>query len=169
MEVSLTLVVAAANNNAIGRNNQLLWRLPNDMKYFKNVTWGMPVLMGRKTFESLGKPLNGRKNMVLTKQEGWNVPGTQTVRSIDEAVAQTKRMDVKELMIIGGGQIYEETIVIADRIHITRVDAVFEADTFFPHIDPGVWKLVSQKNHEADAHHKYNYSFQVWEREKEIS
>src|SRR5689334_16942074 len=105
MEVLLTLVVAAAKNNAIGKNNQLLWRLPNDMKYFKNVTWGMPVLMGRKTFEALGKPLNGRKNLILTRQVGWNVEGTRVVSSIDEAIAQTKEMDVKELMIIGGGQI----------------------------------------------------------------
>lgn len=164
MGVTISLVVAASNNNAIGKDNQLLWRLPNDMKYFKNVTWGMPVLMGRKTFESLGKALAGRKNIVLTQQTGWKAEGVITVKNFDDAVFLTKEMDVKELMVIGGGQIYSSVFDKANRIHITRVDAEFEADTFFPHIDPNIWKLVSQKNYEADAKHSYNYSFQVWER-----
>jgi len=162
--VSLTLVVAAANNNAIGKNNQLLWRLPNDMKYFKNVTWGMPVLMGRKTFESLGKALAGRKNIVLTKQKDWKADGVIAVQNIDDAIFITKEMDVKELMVIGGGQIYQSVFDKASRIHLTRVDAEFEADTFFPHVDPKEWKFISQKHYEADAKHAYNYSFQVWER-----
>lgn len=164
MGVSLSIVVAAANNNAIGKDNQLLWRLPNDMKYFKNVTWGMPVLMGRKTFESLGKALPGRKNIILTQQNGWKADGAIIVKNFDDAVFLTKEMDVKELMVIGGGQLYKSAIERASRIHITRVDADFEADTFFPHIDPAIWKLVSKKDYEADAKHAYNYSFQVWER-----
>lgn len=160
----ISLVVAAANNNAIGKNNQLLWHLPNDMKYFKNVTWGMPVVMGRKTFESLGKPLAGRKNIVLTKQAGWKNDGVVAVKSFDDALFLVREMDVKEVMVIGGGEIYRSVFDKANRIHMTRVDAEFEADTFFPAIDPEVWHLVSQKNHEADEKHKYNYSFQVWER-----
>ena len=161
----ITLVVAAATNHAIGKNNQLLWRLPNDMKYFKNVTWGMPVIMGRKTFESLGRPLTGRKNIILTKQAGWKTEGAVAVRGFDDALFLAKEMDVKEVMVIGGGEIYRTLFEKAGRIHVTRIDAVFEdADTFFPVIDPKVWKLVSQKNHEADAKHAYNYSFQVWER-----
>jgi dihydrofolate reductase len=161
----ISLVVAAANNNAIGKDNKLLWHLPNDMKYFKNVTWGMPVIMGRKTFEALGKPLAGRTNIILTKQNGWTPAGTVTVKSFDDALFLGKEMDVKEMMVIGGGEIYRSTIDKAARIHITRIDAEFEeADTFFPPIDPAKWKLVSQKNYEADAKHKYNYSFQVWER-----
>ena len=160
----ITLVVAAAKNNAIGKDNHLLWRLPNDMKYFKNVTWGMPVLMGRKTFESLGKPLPGRKNMVLTKQPGFKANGVVTVTNIDDAIFLTKEMDVKELMVIGGGQIYKSVFEKANRIYLTRVDAAFEADTFFPAIDPAIWKLVSKKDHEADVKHSYNYSFQVWEK-----
>ncbi len=133
MGVSISLVVAAANNNAIGKDNQLLWRLPNDMKYFKNVTWGMPVVMGRKTFESLGKPLAGRKNIVLTKQAGWNKEGTVAVNNFDDALFLAREMDVKEVMVIGGGEIYRSVFEKANRIHLTRVDAEFEnADTFFP-------------------------------------
>lgn len=160
----ISLVVAAANNNAIGKNNQLLWHLPNDMKYFKNVTWGMPVVMGRKTFESLGKPLAGRKNIVLTKQEGWKAEGVVAVKEFKDALFLVKEMDVKEVMVIGGGEIYRSVFDRANRIHMTRVDAEFEADTFFPVIDPKVWRLVSQKNYEANAKHAYNYSFQVWEK-----
>jgi dihydrofolate reductase len=161
----VTLVVAAANNNAIGKDNKLLWHMPNDMKYFKNVTWGMPVVMGRKTFEALGKALRGRKNIVLTQQAGWKAEDVVAVKTFEDAKFLVKEMDMKEMMVIGGGEIYRSTIDKADRIHITRIDAEFEdADTFFPVIDPTVWKLVSQKNHEADAKHKYNYSFQVWEK-----
>lgn len=163
--MTISLVVAAANNNAIGKDNRLLWHLPNDMKYFKNVTWGMPVVMGRKTFESLGKPLAGRKNIVLTKQAGWKSEGVVAVKEFKDALFLVKEMDVKEVMVIGGGEIYRSVFDKANRIHLTRVDAEFdEADTFFPAIDPQAWKLVSQKNYEADEKHAYNYSFQVWER-----
>lgn len=162
--MTITLVVAAANNNAIGKNNQLLWRLPNDMRYFKNVTWGMPVVMGRKTFDSLGKALPGRKNIVLTKQAGWKAEEVVAVKSFDDALFLVKEMDVKEVMVIGGGEIYRSVFEKANRIHMTRVDAEFEADAFFPVIDAVTWKLISQKNYKADEKHKYNYSFQVWER-----
>ncbi|MBN8862891.1 MAG: type 3 dihydrofolate reductase [Sphingobacteriales bacterium] len=159
----ISLVVAAANNNVIGKDNQLLWRLPNDMRFFKNVTWGMPVVMGRKTFESLKEPLKGRKNIVLSRQRlvGENVV---VVNSLDDAIFLVKQMDVKEMMVIGGGEIYKLAFEKAKRIYLTRVDAEPEGDTYFPAIDPKVWKLVSQQDHEADAQHAYNYSFQIWER-----
>ncbi|MFT3675373.1 MAG: dihydrofolate reductase [Chitinophagaceae bacterium] len=161
--MTISLVVAAANNNVIGKDNQLLWRLPNDMRFFKNVTWGMPVVMGRKTFESLKEPLKGRKNIVLSRQRlvGENVV---VVNSLDDASFLVKQMDVKEMMVIGGGEIYKLAFEKAKRIYLTRVDAEPEGDTYFPVIDPKVWKLVSQQDHEADAQHAYNYSFQVWER-----
>lgn len=165
MGLTISLVVAAANNNAIGKNNELLWRLPNDMKYFKNVTWGMPVIMGRKTYESLGTPLAGRKNIILTHQTGWKAEGAVVVKNFDDALFLVREMDVKEVMVIGGGEIYRSVFEKANRIHMTRVNAVFEeADTFFPVIDPTVWKLVSEKKNEADEKHLYSYSFQVWER-----
>ncbi|HUM65982.1 MAG TPA: dihydrofolate reductase [Chitinophagaceae bacterium] len=160
----ITLVVAAARNNAIGKDNKLLWHLPNDMRYFKNVTWGFPVVMGRKTFEALGKPLTGRKNIVLTRQPDWKADGTVAVKSFDDALLLANEMDVKELMVIGGGEIYSALFDKARRIHMTRVNADLDGDTFFPEIDPKKWGLVSQKNYEADAKHAYNYSFQVWER-----
>lgn len=164
MRVSISLVVAAAKNNVIGKDNQLLWRLPEDMKFFKNVTWGMPVVMGRKTFESLGKPLPGRKNIVITRQNNWTAEGTIAVKSLDDALFLVKNMDVKEVMVIGGGEIYQMAFEKAKRIYITRVDAEPEGDTYFPAIDPKVWKLVSQKDHEADEKHQFSYSFQIWER-----
>ncbi|MBC7949264.1 MAG: dihydrofolate reductase [Chitinophagaceae bacterium] len=160
----ISLVVAAANNNVIGKNNQLLWRLPNDMKFFKNVTWGMPVVMGRKTFETLGKPLRGRKNIVITRQSNWKFEGTIPLKSLEDATFLVKNMDVKEMMVIGGGEIYRLAFEKAKRIYLTRVDAELEGDAFFPAIDPKNWHLVSQKNHPADEKHAFNYSFQVWER-----
>lgn len=160
----ISLVVAAANNNVIGKDNQLLWRLPNDMKFFKNVTWGMPVVMGRKTFESLGKPLPGRKNIVLSRKSGVKAEGAVMVKSMEDAQFLVREMDVKEMMVIGGGEIYAQVFEKAKRIYLTRVDAAPEGDAFFPEIDPEEWKLVSKKDHTADEKHAYNYSFQVWER-----
>ena len=160
----LTLVVAAARNNVIGKDNQLLWRLPNDTRYFKNVTWGMPVLMGRKTFESLGKPLAGRTNIVLTRNGSWKADGVTVVKNLDDAIFVAKQMDVKELMVIGGGEIYKMAMPKAGRIHLTRVEAEVEGDAYFPEIDQLLWKLVSRTDHAADEKHAYAYSFQVWER-----
>ena len=160
----ISFVVAAAKNNVIGKNNQLVWNLPNDMKFFKNVTWGMPVVMGRKSFESLGKALPGHKNIVLTRQEGWNARDVIVVKSMEEAKAVVKEMDVKEMMVIGGGEIFKMVMPEAKRIYLTRVDAEPEGDAFFPKVDPAEWELVSKKDHEADAKHAYNYSFQIWER-----
>lgn len=160
----ISFVVAAANNNVIGKDNQLVWSLPNDMKFFKNVTWGMPVVMGRKTFEALGKPLKGRKNIVLTRQPDWKAEGTVAVKNFDDAVLLVKEMDVKEMMVIGGGEIFKQVFNKAARIYLTRVDASPEGDAFFPEIDTKEWQLVSRKDHPADEKHAYEYSFQVWER-----
>lgn len=160
----ISLVVAAAKNNVIGKEGKLPWTLPEDMKYFKNVTWGMPVVMGRKTFESLGKALPGRKNIVITRQPGWKAPGTVTVKNIEDALFVVKEADAKEVMVIGGGEIYAAFFDKANRIYITRVDAEPEGDAFFPVIDGKQWHLMSQRNHEADEKNAYNYSFQVWER-----
>lgn len=160
----ISFVVAAATNNAIGKEGKMPWHLPNDLKHFKNITWGMPVLMGRKTFDSIGKVLPGRKNIVLTRQGGWDVEGTVGVKKIEDALFVAKQTDAKEVMVIGGGEIYKTLFDKATRIYLTRVEAEPEADTFFPAINPKEWWLVSQKNHEADEKNAYNYSFQVWER-----
>jgi dihydrofolate reductase len=160
----ISLVVAAATNNAIGKDGVMPWHLPNDLKHFKNVTWGMPVVMGRKTFDSLGKALAGRKNIVITRQPDWQADGAVAVKSVEDALFLAGETDAKEVMVIGGGEIYRTLFAKAGRIYLTRVEAEPDADTFFPAIDPTQWRLVSQKNHEADEKNAYNYSFQTWER-----
>src|SRR5690606_9995999 len=134
------------------------------MKFFKNTTWGMPVIMGRKTFESMGGPLRGRTNIVITRQADWQAADTLVAKSLQEAIQAAATTDAKEVYIIGGGEIYRQAINIADEVVITRVHAVFEADTFFPEIREGGWEMVSAKDFEADEKHAYAYSFQVWKR-----
>lgn len=160
----ISFVVAAAKNNVIGKDNKLVWSLPNDMKFFKNVTWGMPVVMGRKSFEALDKALPGRKNIVLTRQADYKAKDAIVVKTMEEAKAVVKEMDVKEMMVIGGGEIFEMMMPEAKRIYLTRVDAEPEGDAFFPEVHAAEWNLVSKKDHEADVKHAYNYSFQIWER-----
>ncbi len=162
----ISLVVAASTNNAIGKNNQLLWNLPNDMKFFKSVTWAMPVAMGRRTFQALNsKPLDGRVNIVITKQKKFLAEGVVVVHNIDDAIFFANQHDYKELMIIGGGEIYKACMSKADKIYLTRVHAVFEdADTFFPVIDESKWKLISNQDFSKDEKHAYDYSFQLWEK-----
>ena len=160
----ISLVVAAANNNAIGKDGKMPWHLPNDLRHFKNITWGMPVVMGRKTFDAIGKPLAGRKNIVITRQTSWKKDGTVSVKNIDDALFVAGETDAREIMVIGGGEIYRALFDKAKRIYMTRVEAEPEADTFFPAILPAEWHLVSQQNHEADEKNAFNYSFQVWEK-----
>ncbi len=162
----ISLVVAASSNNAIGKSNQLLWHLPNDLKFFKDITWAMPVAMGRKTFQSCNsKPLKGRLNIIITRQENLYANDIIVVHDIDNAIQVARQHDYKELMILGGGEIYKEAINIADKIYLTRVHHVFnEADTFFPEIDKTKWKLISNQDYFKDNKHAYNYSFQLWER-----
>jgi len=163
--MKVSLIVAASTNNAIGKNNQLLWHLPNDLKFFKNTTWGMPMAMGRKTYESMGnQALQGRMNIVITRQQDWSAKDVVTVSSIQEAIQFAQDNYYKELFVAGGGEIYKQAITIANRIYITRVHAVLEGDTFFPAIDETEWKLVSSEDHPADEKHAYAYSFQVWDK-----
>lgn len=161
----ISLVVAAAENNAIGKDNQLLWHLPNDLKFFKNTTWGMPVIMGRKTFESVNKPLPGRFNIVITRQTDWKADGVIVAADLKDAIAKAAETNCKEVFVIGGGEIYKQAMDIANTIYITRVHAVIEdADTFFPVIDESKWALVDNEDFESDLKHRYAYSFQKWER-----
>ena len=165
----ISLIVAASSNNAIGKDNKLLWHLPNDMKFFKNTTWGMPVIMGRKTFEALaGDPLPGRFNFVITRNNRWN-PGRDKVRvepDLQTAIKNAADTDCKEAFIIGGGEIYRESMPIADRIYMTRVHADLDGDTFFPVIDPSQWTLTGNQDFPADEKHAFAYSFQLWQRKK---
>jgi len=161
----ISLVVAASDNNVIGKNNQLLWHLPKDMKFFKNVTWGMAVVMGRKTFESMGsKPLPGRKNIVITRKPGWKAEGVDVVNSVDAAAELAEGLNYKEIFIIGGGEIYVIAFDRANKIYMTRVHAELEGDTYFPVIEKNDWALVSKTDNPADEKHAYAFSFQLWER-----
>jgi len=162
----VSLIVAASTNHAIGKDNKLLWRLPNDLKFFKNTTWGNPVAMGRKTFESLGgKPLPGRLNIVITHQSDWNGNNQVViVHSLTEAIALAKSHHYKELFIAGGGEIYKEAIQFAQQIYLTRVHTEIEGDTFFPELDSANWQIVSDKEYAADAKHDFAYCFQLWKR-----
>jgi len=162
----LSLVVAAADNNAIGKDNKLLWHLPGDMKFFKNITWAMPVVMGRKTFESLGKPLTGRLNVVITSNKKWQQPGVTAADSLHDAIQRAEEMKCNETFVIGGGQIYREAFEIADRIYLTRVHTNPEADTFFPAIDEHEWQMIFQKDIAKNEKHAFDHSFQVWDRKR---
>ena len=163
----ISLVVAASTNNAIGRDDKLLWHLPNDMKFFKNTTWAMPVIMGRKTFGSLdNKPLPGRFNIIITRQKDWKAEGVTIVHSLDEAVKAAAAADYKESCVIGGGEIFRDAMPVADKIYITRVDAVLDGDVFFPVIDTKQWQMVSEQSFPVDVKHAYAYHFQLWERNK---
>ena len=163
--ISLSLVVAMANNRAIGKDNQLLWHLPEDLKYFKRITMGKPMIMGRKTFESIGRPLPGRLNIVVTRQNDWTHAGTVVAHSIEEAkriaAGQAEIDDVDEMMLIGGAQLYTSAIEYADKIYLTRVDAEIEGDAFFPEIDNTIWQELSRESHCESDKNPYSYDFCV--------
>lgn len=163
----ITLVAAASENNVIGKDNKLLWSLPNDSKFFKNVTWAMPVLMGRKTFESLNNvPLNGRTNIVITRNphQLQAFKGIKVVSSLQEGIEVAKETDAKEVFVIGGGQIYAEALPIANKIVLTRVHTTIEGDAYFPAFDKKEWRLFSNLDFPVDEKHAYSYSFQIWEK-----
>ena len=165
----ISLIVAASTNNVIGKDNRLLWHLPNDMKFFKNTTWGMPVVMGRKTYEALsGQPLPGRFNFVITRNKSWDPHDerVKVVNTLAAAIHAAGETDCKETFVIGGGQIYAEAMPIADKIYMTRVHTAVEGDTWFPAIDEKDWQLTSNMDLPSDDKHAFAYSFQVWERKK---
>ncbi len=162
--MTLSIIVAASTNNVIGKDGKMPWHLPNDLKHFKNITWAMPVIMGRKTFESMGKPLPGRKSIIITRQKDYKPDGTIAVQSLEDAIAAAKEMDVKEVFVIGGGEIYRMAWGKASRIYLTRVQLETAGDTFFPEIDVTEWKLTNQKNFEGDEKNPFPHSFQTWEK-----
>ena len=159
----VSLIVAAGTNNAIGKDNQLLWHLPKDLQFFKQTTWAMPVVMGRKTFESLGgKPLNGRVNIIITRQKDWSHEGVVVVHSLADAVFFAKESDYNEVFIAGGGEIYAQAMPKANKIYMTRVDAIIDGDTFFPEIDSSDFTLSNEVTHAGHEKHAYGFSFQTW-------
>ena len=159
----ITQIVAASNNNVIGKDYNLLWSLPNDMKWFKNKTWALPVVMGRKTFKSLGnKPMNGRINVVITRQPDFKADGITVVNTIEAAIEFCKQQSYSEVMIIGGGEIYKQSLPYCNKIFLTRVDAMVEGDTYYPELDTNQWQLAFENKHSVDEKHAYAYNFQTW-------
>ncbi|MBE9503829.1 MAG: type 3 dihydrofolate reductase [Proteobacteria bacterium] len=160
----ISLIAAMNDDRVIGINNELPWKLPADMKWFREKTMGKPIIMGRKTFESFGgKPLPGRTNIVITGNENYSVEGTVTVHSIDEGIAAAG--DVDEVMIIGGASFYEQMLPRADRFYLTLVHGKFDGDTCFPEFDMNLWREVEHIDCEADDKNAYPCSFIVLERE----
>ena len=160
----LTIIVAAGEDNAIGKDNDLIWHLSNDLKRFKALTSGHYIIMGRKTFESFPKPLPNRTHVVITRQEDYKAPdGVIVVNNLEDAIDASKKDN--QPFIIGGGEIYKQSMALADKLEVTRVHSTFEdADTFFPEIDPAKWKEVGRTTHDADEDHKYAFSFITYER-----
>ncbi|MBA5629374.1 dihydrofolate reductase [Moheibacter lacus] len=159
----ITIIVAKAENNVIGNENQLIWHLSSDLKRFKSLTSGHPILMGRKTYESIGKPLPNRTNIVITRNEEWKEVGVFTSNSLEEAIKKAKEFD-DEIFILGGGNIYKQSMKFADFLEITEVHQEFEGDTRFPEIDEKIWKEVSRERFEKDEKNEFDYSFVRYER-----
>jgi dihydrofolate reductase len=162
--MKITLVVAASDNNVIGKDNQLLWHLPKDMRFFKNTTWGLPIVMGRKTFESLGsKVLPGRLNLILSNQKNIKTNGATLVHTLQDAVNIAAQQDYKQLMIIGGGQIYELALPLAHTIMLTRVHTTIEGDAFFPTLNED-WVKKESTFYNSDEKHSYSFDIECWQR-----
>ena len=163
--LSLVLVVALDRRNGIGRDNTLPWHLPDDLKRFKALTLGKPVLMGRRTAESLGRALPKRRNLVLTRSGKVPFEGMEAVASLDEAIALAARDGGQELCVIGGGEVYAMTLPRATRLHLTHVDTiVVDCDAHFPAVDPAQWRTVAREAHGADERHAFAFEFVDYER-----
>jgi dihydrofolate reductase len=156
----ITLIAAAAENNALGKDNQLVWHLPDDFKRFKQITSGHYIIMGRKTFESFPKPLPNRTHVIITRQKNYKVDGCIVVNSIEDAIKSCPKEE--EIFIIGGADIYNQSIDFADKIELTRVHANFEADAFFPEINLNLWKLTFEEKHVQDEKHNFDFTFQTF-------
>ncbi|MBT3711045.1 MAG: dihydrofolate reductase [Gammaproteobacteria bacterium] len=165
--MKLSLAWAMAQNRVIGRNNNLPWYLPEDLKYFKRITMGKPIIMGRKTFESIGKALPGRTNIVISRNTEFSAEEARVVHSLEAACALSESIveidGMEEAMVIGGAEIYRQARPLADRLYLTEVHAEVEGDTYFPEIDLSTWKEVARQDFKAEEPNPYNYSFIVLE------
>ena len=168
MTPKITLVVAVAENNVIGRDNQLPWRIKSDLKYFRSVTMNKPVVMGRKTYVSIGKPLPGRTNIVVTRQDDFAAAGVLTAHGLDQALAAARgdalRRGTNEIAIIGGTEIFMQTMPLADRLTVTQVHAKPAGDTYFPPIDPAMWREIDREPHPQGPDDEYGFTIIGYER-----
>ena len=165
-----SLMVAMDQNRVIGRNNKLPWYLPEDLRYFKRTTLGKPIIMGRKTFESIGKPLPGRTNLVVTRNKSWAHPNVRVFNDLDSAYrsaeAQAEIDRTGEVMVIGGGEIFTEALPDADRLYLTQVHAEVGGDAYFPEVDWGQWEEISREDYPSSDTNPYSYSFITYERRR---
>lgn len=158
----ITIIAAAGENNELGKNNDLVWHLPNDFKRFKQLTTGHHIIMGRKTFESFPKPLPNRTHIVITRNKSYQKEGIIVVSSIEEALE--KASEDSQPFIIGGGEIYKQSLPFAKKMELTRVHGTFEADTFFPDFSREEWTLVHQEFHKKDDRHNYSFTYETWQK-----
>ena len=158
----ISIIVAVAENDAIGKDNQLLWHLPADMKIFKEKTTGHCIITGRKNYESIPekfRPLPNRTNIIITRQENYAAPGAIVVSSLQQAIEQAKATGDSEIFIIGGGEIYSQSLSIVDKIYLTKVHQSFDADTFFPNLNMNEWEIITSTEFQADEKNKYAFTF----------
>ena len=168
LSMKIAMIAAVAENNAIGINNKMPWYLPGDLRYFKGITMGKPVIMGRKTFDSLRRPLPGRTNIVITRDKTWQHEGVKVVHSLDDAIALAEDIALingnEEIMVIGGEQIYRMALEKADRLYLTRVYQSFEGDAFFPELDETQWQETSRQDLQSEDDEPLTYSYLVLDR-----
>ena len=162
--MKISAIVAVSKGNVIGKDNDIPWYLPADFRYFKKVTMGHNILMGRKCFESIGKPLPKRTNIVITRNPFFLSAGVLIFNSIEEGIEAARANGEEELFIIGGGIIYEQTAHLWDTLYLTEVDLEVQGDVFFPEVKSEEWDLVSSEHHSSDEKNEYNYTFKVYER-----
>jgi dihydrofolate reductase len=160
--MTLSCVLAFGENRGLGFGNKLPWHLPDDLKRFKEITRGHSVIMGRKTYESMGRLLPERKNIIITRDTSYKVEGAKIMHSIEEAIEEVKNEE--EAFVIGGGEIIKLALPYLDRMYLTHVEANFPADSFFPEIDWGEWRMVSEELHPKDERHPYNFIYKVYEK-----
>ncbi|KIQ82737.1 MAG: type 3 dihydrofolate reductase [Aeromonas sp.] len=160
--MKISMIAAMAHDRVIGKDNQMPWHMPADLAHFKRVTLGKPVLMGRKTFESIGRPLPGRRNLVISRNPGYQADGIEVVGSVEVALALLADNEVAEVMVIGGGHLYAELLPKADCLYLTRIELEVEGDTRFPAFADEQWQCVEREVHQADEKNPHPYRFETW-------
>jgi dihydrofolate reductase len=158
----ISMIVAVAENGVIGKNNDLPWHLPDDLKFFKNTTKGHVILMGRKCFESFGKPLPHRTNVIITRNTEYKQEGAKVVHSLEDALSVAKEKQETEVFVCGGEEIYRQSMDKADKLYLTRIHAKVEGDVHFPDYDEDQWELISEEYHSTDEKHVYDFTFRTY-------
>lgn len=160
--MTLAIIVAMDEQRLIGKDNDLPWKISADLQYFRRTTMGKPIIMGRNTHESIGRPLPGRQNIVISSQQNYKAEGCDVVHSIDDALALCR--DAEQVMVMGGASLYQQILPLADFLYLTRVHASLDGDTWFPEWSEQDWQLISSEDHQADESNEFDYSFQLYQR-----